>query len=73
MTEDNAGDYVCSPFNIHGNFAPSEVMSVVIKDPPTLIRRPEQKYHVSAGDKVTLPCGAIGTPKPTITWRRVNI
>ena len=73
VSEEHAGDYVCKPFNIHGNAAESKVMSVIIKDPPTLIRRPDQEYHRSAGDKVTLPCGAVGTPRPTITWRRVNI
>jgi len=32
----------------------------------------DQSYHRSVGDKITMPCGAIGSPQPVITWRRVS-
>ncbi len=73
VTEEHAGDYVCKPFNIHGSAGASEVMHVVIKDPPRLTKRPDQEYHLATGDKVTMPCSAIGTPRPKITWRRVSV
>ncbi|XP_059095272.1 protein turtle-like isoform X4 [Tigriopus californicus] len=72
VTQEHAGDYVCTPYNIHGTGRSSKVMQVIIKDPPTMLRRPEQEYHRSVGDKITMPCRAIGTPKPKISWRRVD-
>ena len=57
------GDYICTPYNIHGSAGPSKVMHVKIKNPRELTRRPDKEYHRSVGDKITLPCGAIGSPK----------
>ena len=71
VSEEHAGDYVCTPYNIHGNAGSSKTMNVVIKDPPTMSRRPDAKYLRPSGSKVTLPCGAMGIPRPSITWRRV--
>eukprot|EP00095_Tigriopus_kingsejongensis_P006307 snap_masked-scaffold61_size441589-processed-gene-2.1 protein:Tk06307 transcript:snap_masked-scaffold61_size441589-processed-gene-2.1-mRNA-1 annotation:"protein turtle isoform x8" len=72
VSQEHAGDYECTPFNIHGNDGSSKTMQVIIKDPPTILRRPEQEYHRSVGGKVAMPCRAIGTPKPDISWRRVD-
>ena len=70
--DEHAGDYTCKPVNIHGSAGPSSPMRVVIKDPPMLIKRPDQEYHKATGDKVTMPCEAKGTPYPKKTWRRVD-
>ena len=72
VSQEHAGDYVCTPYNIHGNQDSSEIMHVEIRDPPTLFRRPDQEYTRSVGDKVTFPCQAVGQPKPKIIWRRVR-
>ena len=47
-------------------------MTFAVKDPPMLIRRPDQEYHKATGDKLTMPCEAKGTPYPKKTWRRVS-
>ena len=39
VSEEHAGDYECKPYNIHGTAGASKTMTVIIKDPPTLIRR----------------------------------
>ena len=70
--DEHAGDYTCKPVNIHGSSGPSLPMRVVIKDPPMLIKRPDQEYHKATGDKVTMPCEAKGTPYPKKAWRRVS-
>jgi hypothetical protein len=72
VTDEHRGDYVCKPFNIHGSAGASEIMHVVIKDPPTLVERPKKEYHKASGEKVTMPCAAVGTPRPKISWRRVR-
>ncbi|XP_040573911.1 protein turtle isoform X4 [Lepeophtheirus salmonis] len=72
VNQRQAGEYVCTPYNIHGTAGPSGVMQVLIKDPPTLMRRPEKLYHRSVGGKVTMPCGAIGVPHPDIKWRKLR-
>ena len=45
---------------------------VVIKDPPEFVKRPELEYIKDVGGKVSMPCRAVGTPRPTILWRRVR-
>ena len=39
---------------------------------PQLITPPPSKSVVLAGDDVTIPCQAIGTPEPVITWYAVG-
>ena len=43
-----------------------------MRDPPGFNPRPEQYYYAQVGKEVTLVCGGEGTPKPTVTWRRVG-
>jgi 23S rRNA G2069 N7-methylase RlmK/C1962 C5-methylase RlmI len=50
----------------------SKTFQVVIKDPPEFVKRPELEYVKDVGGKVSMPCRAVGTPKPTIIWRRVR-
>jgi len=37
---EHVGDYVCTPYNIHGTTGASKVMHVKIKNPPEITRRP---------------------------------
>ena len=72
MSYEHQGTYRCKPYNIHGTAGESTDMKVEVKNPPTLMKRPELQYHKSVGDKVSMPCMALGKPEPTITWRRVS-
>ncbi len=38
--QEHIGDYVCTPYNIHGTAGASKVMHVKIKNPPEITRRP---------------------------------
>ena len=69
----HAGEYTCQPYNLRGSQGKSKPMIVEIRDPPTIVRRPEAEYQRNVGGKVTMPCQAAGPPKVTISWRRVNI
>ena len=68
----HAGEYTCQPYNLRGSQGKSKPMIVEIRDPPTIVRRPEAEYQRNVGGKVTMPCQAAGPPKVTISWRRVN-
>ena len=48
-------------------------MTIEIRDPPTIVRRPEAEYQRNVGGKVTMPCQAAGPPKVSISWRRVSL
>ena len=61
-----------SPFQCLEIFSLFDCFQVVIKDPPEFVKRPELEYIKDVGGKVSMPCRAVGTPKPTITWRRVK-
>lgn len=38
--------------------------------PPVFIKIPPSFVEVLLGESLTLSCGALGNPKPTVTWRR---
>lgn len=71
VTYEHAGDYQCQPFNKRGSAGLSAVIQVQIRDPPTLMKRPESEYVRNVGGTVSFSCQAMGTPTPKITWRRV--
>ena len=73
VTQQHAGQYSCQPFNQRGSAAPSPIIQVIIKDPPTLLSRPNNEYIKNVGGKVSFSCQAAGTPTPDIRWRRVRI
>ena len=72
VTQQHAGQYSCQPFNQRGSAAPSPIIQVIIKDPPTLLSRPNNEYIKNVGGKVSFACQAAGTPTPDIRWRRVR-
>ena len=72
VTQQHAGQYQCQPFNQRGSSAPSPIIQVIIKDPPTLLSRPNAEYIKNVGGKVSFSCQAAGTPTPDIRWRRVR-
>jgi len=73
VSQQHAGQYSCQPFNQRGSAAPSPIIQVIIKDPPTLLSRPNNEYIKNVGGKVSFACQAAGTPTPDIRWRRVRI
>ena len=68
---EHAGQYQCQPFNKRGSEGKSPPIQVIIKDPPTLLNRPNAEYIKNVGGSVSFSCLAAGTPKPEIRWRRV--
>jgi len=42
-------------------------------DPPYFSVRPRPLYQRHPGQSVTMPCVAVGDPKPTIVWRKVRV
>ena len=73
MSPKHAGEYTCQPYNIRGSQGKSKPMTIEIRDPPTIVRRPEAEYQRNVGGKVTMPCQAAGPPKVSISWRRVSL
>ena len=69
---EHAGQYQCQPFNKRGSEGKSETITVIIKDPPTLLNKPNAEYIKNVGGSVSFSCLAAGTPKPEIGWRRVS-
>merc|ERR1712001_58620 len=72
VNQQHSGQYQCQPFNQRGSAAPSPNIRVIIKDPPTLLSRPNEEYIKNVGSSVSFSCQAAGTPKPEIHWRRVD-
>ena len=69
---EHEGQYQCQPFNKRGSEGKSPPIQVIIKDPPTLLNRPNAEYIKNIGGSVSFSCLAAGTPKPEIRWRRVS-
>ena len=72
VSPQHAGQYSCQPFNRHKSAGPSPMIQVIIKDPPTLLSKPNQDYIKNVGSSVSFSCQAAGTPTPKIRWRRVD-
>ena len=70
---EHEGQYQCQPFNKRGSEGKSPPIQVIIKDPPTLLNRPNAEYIKNIGGSVSFSCLAAGTPKPEIRWRRVSL
>lgn len=68
----DAGSYSCRPVSSLGSGPSSPLVQIIVRDPPYFTIRPKSIYQAEAGQSVTIPCEAEGTPKPVITWRRVN-
>ena len=52
--------------------APSPISQVIIKDPPTLLSRPNNEYIKNVGDEVSFSCQAAENPSTDIRWKRVR-
>lgn len=65
------GKYRCTPFNKHGSAGSSAAMDVRVEEPPYFTLKPAELYKAPLGADVKIPCDAKGSPKPSVTWRRV--
>ncbi|KAK3588825.1 hypothetical protein CHS0354_028474 [Potamilus streckersoni] len=71
VDESDAGNYRCTAISSVGR-GESDIVQVEVKDPPHFTVRPESQYIKQLAQTVVMPCAAIGTPAPTITWRKVG-
>ena len=58
---------VCSSLGLS-----STTVCLFVSDPPHFVVRPKQYYQAEVYDSVTMHCTAEGSPKPTMTWRKVR-
>ncbi|XP_054713630.1 protein turtle-like [Uloborus diversus] len=72
ITHEHQGRYRCTPYNIHGTAGTSNVMEVLVREPPTYTMKPKEIYQKPVDSEIKLPCDGIGQPKPAITWRRAD-
>ncbi|KAL3886696.1 hypothetical protein ACJMK2_026675 [Sinanodonta woodiana] len=71
VEESDAGNYRCTAISSVGR-GESDIVQVEVKDPPHFTVRPDSQYIRQLAQTVIMPCAAIGTPAPTITWRKVG-
>lgn len=72
VSQEHQGRYRCTPYNIHGTAGMSNVMEVLVREPPIFTIRPKDVYQQSVNSEAKLPCDGMGQPKPTITWRKAD-
>ncbi|UYV64130.1 IGSF9B [Cordylochernes scorpioides] len=72
VSHDHQGRYRCTPYNIHGTSGTSNVMEVLVREPPMYTIKPMDVYQKPANSSVEIPCDGIGQPKPVISWRRAD-
>ncbi|XP_035210600.1 protein turtle-like isoform X3 [Stegodyphus dumicola] len=72
VTHKHQGRYRCTPYNIHGTAGTSNVMEVLVREPPMYTMKPKEMYQKPVDSEIKLPCEGIGQPKPAITWRRAD-
>ncbi|XP_071040186.1 protein turtle [Parasteatoda tepidariorum] len=72
VSHEHQGRYRCTPYNIHGTAGTSNVMEVLVREPPMYTLKPKEIYQKPVDSEIKLPCEGIGQPKPAITWRRVD-
>ncbi|XP_052803982.1 uncharacterized protein LOC128234061 isoform X2 [Mya arenaria] len=65
-----SGNYRCTAISTIGT-GDSQIVQVEVRDPPRFTVRPDSQYILQLDQSVTLPCVVMGTPLPTISWRRV--
>ncbi|XP_013395358.1 protein turtle-like [Lingula anatina] len=70
IRSEDTGAYTCTPYNDNGMGRSSDLMQVVVRDPPYFTMRPNPYYQRMPGESVTFPCAASGTPLPVISWRK---
>ncbi|KAG8194491.1 hypothetical protein JTE90_013246 [Oedothorax gibbosus] len=72
VSHENQGRYRCTPYNVHGTAGTSNVMDVLVREPPMYTMKPKEIYQKPVDSEIKMPCEGIGQPKPAITWRRAD-
>ncbi|OWF52578.1 Hemicentin-1 [Mizuhopecten yessoensis] len=72
IQQDMEGDYQCVASNVAGNSTYTVTVDVLV--PPELLLDEEtdtqDRFRVTEGDSIILPCRVDGDPPPTVTWLR---
>jgi hypothetical protein len=71
VNESYEGQYRCTPFNKHGSAGSSAAMEVRVQEPPHFVTRPDDFYKANLNGQIKMPCEGRGSPKPSVSWRRV--
>ncbi|CAH8542563.1 unnamed protein product [Dicrocoelium dendriticum] len=66
----DAGDYICRAVSQAGIIESMAHINVVY--PPSLILTPPSSVSVLEGERVVLPCAAVGSPSPDVRWIRLK-
>ncbi len=66
MSEEDAGDYICTAENVAGNTDAVAVINIISS--PVVTIAPVGPLTVYEGQPVRIQCTATGRPHPTITW-----
>ncbi|GIY31897.1 protein turtle [Caerostris extrusa] len=69
VSQEHQGRYRCTPYNLHGTAGTSNVMEVLVRDPPMFTVKPHDTYQKPVNSEVKMPCVGSGQPKPTVVWR----
>ncbi|XP_055945123.1 protein turtle-like isoform X2 [Argiope bruennichi] len=72
VSHEHQGRYRCTPYNVHGTAGTSNIMEVLVRDPPMFIVKPHDTYQKPVNSEVKMPCVGSGQPKPTVVWRRAD-
>lgn len=71
VTKQYEGKYRCTPFNKHGSAGSSAAMEIRVEEPPYFDLKPADFYKATINGHIKIPCDGHGSPKPTVTWRKV--
>ncbi|XP_066533975.1 hemicentin-1 [Hoplias malabaricus] len=66
----HAGRYTCFAKNAAGSA--HRYVHVIVQEPPVIQTHPST-LDVILNSHITLPCRAVGSPRPTITWQKEGI
>ncbi|KAI1287486.1 Protein turtle [Halotydeus destructor] len=72
VSQEHQGRYTCTPYNVRGTGRSSDVMEILVREPPIFTVKPKENYQQPVNSEVKMSCDGRGQPKPTITWRRVH-
>ncbi|XP_022790268.1 uncharacterized protein LOC111329763 isoform X1 [Stylophora pistillata] len=62
--------FVCKVFNRwSGSELKSDLVELLVRVPPRIITKPNERVDVEDGDTVSLECDAVGDPPLSITWQ----
>ncbi|XP_071957313.1 protein turtle homolog B-like isoform X2 [Antedon mediterranea] len=72
VKQSDEGFYSCQPYNSLGSAGESSSTYLLVRDAPIFTSRPKAYYQRMAGEEISIPCTASGSPPPTVTWRKVD-